>query len=323
MGLTNNEIEIRNWVEFGCSALSLICSFLTIFVIAYMRQWNGYLLLIVNMVFFQIIYDVNFLLGVYPSYQACVVWNFLDVLGGLSVSFWTNVLSFVVMYIVISIKSFDIFGNYPYFCIFTILIPFALAVASLLVIIPASTDDDKPFNYCVYDGSKFALILSYIYYWSRIASILFNIIAFAYIIWRVKLLKMVVGDEEEVMTQPLSINTPTMVPSYNHRVSLKNSSSLLAISNGSGNNNHSGGGTADNTINTPRLYSVDQQRLAIRTLTSRIKYYPIAQVIVRSGAIWNEYDDYKYSCFASAMWNAITGPTLGIFCFFIFLVSFF
>jgi hypothetical protein len=296
MALTNHEIYIRNWTEFGVAWCSLIASLLTIFVIIYMRQWNGYLLLIVSMVFFQIVYDVNFLLGVYPGFTACLAWNFLDVLGGLSLSFWTNILSYVVMYIVINIESFDIFGNYHYFCILTVVIPFILAVLAMTTIIPATEDDEKPFSFCVYDGSPFSLVLANIYYWSRIGSILFNIFAFFYITWRVKSLH-IISDDSSVshLAKTTSIET-------------RGHTSTLSLSQRHG------------TIGY-RTHSMEEQRIAIATLAARIKYYPIAQVISRSGAIWSEFRNYRYSSFTSEIMNAITGPTLGIFCFLIFLVS--
>jgi hypothetical protein len=200
------------------------------------------------------------------------------------------------MYIVINIKSFDIFGNYHYFCLFTVLIPFILAVLAMTVIVPAAEDDAKPFSSCVYNGSPFSLALANIYYWSRIGSILFNIFAFFYITWRVK--RLLIVDNSSSVSHFSAI------------------SSAKTTSTGTGHTS-----AFSSSRNRGRVHSVDYQNIAIATLTARIKYYPIAQVISRSGAIWNEYDEYKYSCFTSAMMNAVTGPILGIFCFLIFLVS--
>ena len=68
-------------------------------------KFNGYLLLILSMACCQILYDLNYMLGISNSYSGCLAWHFLDILGGLSVSMWTNILSFIIYYIVTFIKS--------------------------------------------------------------------------------------------------------------------------------------------------------------------------------------------------------------------------
>ena len=68
-------------------------------------KFNGYLLIILSMTCCQILYDLNYMIGITSTYDGCVAWHFLDFLGGLSVPLWTNILSFIVYYIVTYIKS--------------------------------------------------------------------------------------------------------------------------------------------------------------------------------------------------------------------------
>ena len=68
-------------------------------------KFNGYLLLILSMACCQILYDLNYILGISDTYSGCLTWHFLDMLGGLSVPLWTNILSFIIYYIVTFIKS--------------------------------------------------------------------------------------------------------------------------------------------------------------------------------------------------------------------------
>jgi hypothetical protein len=109
-------------------------------------------------------------------------------------------------------------------------------VLSLFVIVPPGTNDDKPYAYCVYNNSELATILSYIYYWSPLASIIFNIFAFIYILWRVKQLKMI-GDD--VVHQPpisAGITTPptTIISSYQHRTSSMKNTAIASTSSSIG-----------------------------------------------------------------------------------------
>lgn len=278
--LTNGEIYVRNWTEFGVALASLIATLLQIATIFRMRAWNGYILLICSMCVFQILYDINFLLGVAPGYSACMTWNFLDVLGGLSVSFWTNCISFVIMVTVVKIKSFNVFQHYWKFCLYAIFFPFIIAILSLFVIVPAGQDDDKPFNFCAFDNSKLSDAVAGIYYWGRILAIIVNVVVFVFISCRVTNMHLKV-----TLQTPMSEST------------------------------------ANGSLPSRRISrSIEQQNLAIATLVSRLKYYPIAQVLSRSGALWNGFENYRYSNFSSSMMNAVTGPSLGMMCFVIFLV---
>lgn len=253
MSPTTGQIELSNWVEFGVAAGSFFCSLLTLIIIYYLRSWNGYLLLISTMVFFQMLYDVNYLLGVVAGYQACQAWNILDVLGGLAVSFWSNVISFVVLFVVVKVKSLDIFASYFKFSLFATLIPLVLSILVFFVIIRADADDDLPFLFCVYDTTALATFVSETYYWGRLASIGFNIAVFIFM--NAKIRKM------------------------NYAVNASNNSNIISENRVTTVNNpitSFSSATATSSIATPpQVISVDQKNMAVMTLISRIKYYPI------------------------------------------------
>lgn len=103
--MTLYQTNVVNWLQFSIALLSLCCSIMTLFLIYYMRIRNGYFLLITSMTIFQLIYDFNFTLAVIKGYENCVAWHFLDYLGGLSFSFWSNIVSYVALYIVVKIRS--------------------------------------------------------------------------------------------------------------------------------------------------------------------------------------------------------------------------
>jgi hypothetical protein len=227
----------------------------------------------------QVFYDVNYILGAVPGYVACATWNFLDILGGLSVTLWTNIISFIVMFVVMKIRSFNIFRNYKYFFVIAFICPLVLAILVLTVLEPASDDDDLPFTSCTYRPTALASALREIYYWGRLASIIFNFIVFGYTSLRVR-----------QMTHMKSVSTT-------------HPSTAM-------------GGGRDSSVNV-----MEHQTLAVFSLVSRMKYYPLAQAILRSGAAWNEFDDYRYDSFASNMMAAVCSPSTGIAYFVIFLVS--
>jgi len=77
-------------------------------------KFNGYLLLITSIAICQCLYDINYILGITNSYSGCLTWHFLDMLGGISVTVWTNVLSLVIYYVVTYIRSVVITLTFTY-----------------------------------------------------------------------------------------------------------------------------------------------------------------------------------------------------------------
>jgi len=260
------------WIGFGVATASFICTILTLLVIKQMKKWNGYLLLISTMTAFQLLYDINYMLGVCPGYVPCIIWHFLDILGGLGNSYTSNVISFTVIFVVYQIRSFDIFGNFYYILFIVGFIPllFAIFNASTLV---HQVDDDAPYIYCQVDHSNLSKTTTEFYYWTRVASILFNFLAFVYISFKVRKMK----------------STVIHSPSHDTQESMNSA-------------------------------ATDNQMAAVAMLVSRLKYYPLAQALCRSGAAWNEWQRSATYNPASTMMAATTAPLAGVLYFIIFMV---
>ena len=75
------------------------------FIIKNQTKFNGYLLIIVCLTCCQALYDIGYILAVVYEYNICVLYHFLDVVGGLGVTLWTNILSFIIYYVVTYIRS--------------------------------------------------------------------------------------------------------------------------------------------------------------------------------------------------------------------------
>ena len=274
-------IYIRDWLEFSVALLSLNCSLLTLCIIKYMKNWNGNILLISTLTTFQILYDINFLFGISNSYDTCVLWNFLDILGGLGTSFTTNVIAFTLVYVTVRIRSINIIQNYFYFLIFIFIIPLVFAILTFFVIIPASRDDDKPFTTCVYNETTLAHTIQNFYYWSRLVSIILNFLAFWYISYKIRRL------------------------GFQKALEISRSASFSSGKSGDG----------------PPMTLSEQQILAVQVLAMRMRLYPLAQAICRSGSAWDEFNNYQYSNNTSSLMASACSPLSGVFYMSIFLVS--
>jgi hypothetical protein len=279
MVASNYALYVRNWLQFSVALLSLSCSLLTLFIIKYMRIWNGNILLITMLTSFQVLYDINFMLAISDSFASCVIWNFLDVLGGLATSFTTNVMAFTAVYVTVRIRSINIFKAFPYFLIFIFVLPLVFAIMTFFVVIHASQDDDKPYTVCVYNESSLAWIIADFYYWARLVSIFLNFLAFWYMTYKIRRLGFLKSLE-------ISRHASVALSKDNH---------ILTLS--------------------------EQQMIAVQILAERMRFYPLVQTLCRSGAAWNEYNNYQYSDNASTLMAAACSPLSGFFYMIIFLVS--
>ena len=79
-----------------------------------MKKWNGYLAIITTLCYCQIIYDLSFSLHISADDDNFLIalWNSLQFFGGISVSIWTNILAFVILRVVVNMKSTDILKNF-------------------------------------------------------------------------------------------------------------------------------------------------------------------------------------------------------------------
>ncbi len=100
-------MENINTIEYiagGCSlvvsAVSLTLSAITLYLIAKIGRWNGFIMMVTSMTISQIIYDCCFALE-FPSTAVFEANIFISTFGGVSVTLWTNVMSGVVVYMVL------------------------------------------------------------------------------------------------------------------------------------------------------------------------------------------------------------------------------
>jgi hypothetical protein len=106
-------------ILFGMTIISVYCSSMLLYIVSGMPKWNGYLVLVFSMTVCELIYDSTFflMLGYHNRYVFHVI-SFLFGFGGLSVAFWSNILSGILLYLVTVFTPMDIWKHYwKFFCI--------------------------------------------------------------------------------------------------------------------------------------------------------------------------------------------------------------
>ncbi len=300
------EVNTDNWILFAFAALSWLCSVLNLVIIKKMGMWNGYILLITSMATFQLFYDTSFMMRVIPGYAPCIAWHMMGNVGGLGSSFWTNVMCFVVLYVLLRARSISIFRLYPYFFLFAGAIPIAFSITSYFALTHTNDDDDgdRGYLYCTFKYNSLGNFVNDFYYWGRIVSIVFNFVAFVFA-W-IRLHRMGVQ--------------PYYLPGIETGASIT-TASITAVNTA---NNSVGEDGRPKPVTPPisvlRRHN-DPQHVALTVLVSRMKYYPFWQAICRFFSAWNEYEDYRYSTPAISALASMSGPSLGVCMFIVFLVS--
>jgi hypothetical protein len=109
--------------------ISICCSFSTLFLIRSIGRWNGFISLVWSMTISQIIYDITFVL-IFPSEVLFYSNIFVSTFGGTSVTFWTNVMSGVVLYMVFTRTPVDTFKYYWTFFFCCVVLPLVYATVS-------------------------------------------------------------------------------------------------------------------------------------------------------------------------------------------------
>lgn len=160
------------WISYVVSAISLVCTLTNLWLIHIMKKWNGFLAVITSMCCCQIVYDVSFALHISANdgSTAIAVWAALQFFGGISVSVWTNILAFVVLRVVVSLKSTDIMKNF-YLLTAIAMIP-SLLTGFLILGMQLSDRRDR-----------FAAVEGF-YYWARIGSIAINFIIHGIVMYK-------------------------------------------------------------------------------------------------------------------------------------------
>lgn len=154
-------------LQIFLAIVSILCSWVTILVIYKMKRFNGLLLLIANLAFSQSMYDLSILMQVGTG-NVVVAYYALRTFFGLTTTFLTNVISFIVLYLVFWIKVFDVTK-----LLYKLLL--IIAIPSLIITI---IDVDATVNYgAPTDVNLFNGITS-TYFWLRIASICVNVVIY-------------------------------------------------------------------------------------------------------------------------------------------------
>ena len=99
--------------------ISFSCSVLTILLIVDMCKWNGYMLLIFNLSSCQCLADISFFIFSYSLYSTAKnvrpIKVFLFTFGCVSVSMWTNVISYMLYNVVVYQKNVNILTHFNRF----------------------------------------------------------------------------------------------------------------------------------------------------------------------------------------------------------------
>lgn len=142
-------------------SIGILSSLLTLWIIFRMGRINGYIKLLLILTISQLLYDISIVLVIWKLLIISYIYLALRSISGLCVTFITNVLSFVVVYTVYTSKVIDLAKNIRYILLF-IFVP--SIVYGILVPYAIFNFSDSNVN-----------IISSIYYWTRVASIIFNI----------------------------------------------------------------------------------------------------------------------------------------------------
>ncbi len=157
--------NIGIYLQISFAFLSLLCALLTLYIIKILNKWNGYLLLIVNLTIAQSIYDLSIILDVYRPIHLLSV--FLRASSGIAGSLFTLQITYVVIYVVIHLKSIDV--QKYYFTVLTIVL-----VPSFIVAFFETYQKTENFF-----GDP-------LYYYARIIEILFNILLYMYLVYAIQ-----------------------------------------------------------------------------------------------------------------------------------------
>jgi hypothetical protein len=189
MSFTDFQQHVVNMLSFSFGLLGFCCSATTLLLIYNIKKWNGYLVILTSMTICQVLYDMNYVLRIVEQPVSCYVVMFLDILGGLGVSFWTNILAFAITYTVISCSSINIFKYYPWFSVFGTLVPFLAAVYTVGYP-PVLSVTSNGQNSCHYGSSSAASAAYLIYYWGRLLSVIFTFLCCGITIWKIRRMRL-------------------------------------------------------------------------------------------------------------------------------------
>ena len=149
------------------ATLSSLCAILTLYLLWDLGKWTGFAGLVCALTLSQLVYDVGFYVkpAAVATGQTSFAYYMLQITGGLATTLLTNVMSYIVVVIAMSLRSYNIKSNFASI----------LSVVGILSIVPAmlaSMGDSMQL------GSKslpvFNAVVLYYYPVVRVLSILFN-----------------------------------------------------------------------------------------------------------------------------------------------------
>jgi len=151
-------------------SIGVACSLLTLWILARMMRWNGYIKLILLLTVSQFVYDVSIVMVVFPGREVEFAYIALRSMSGLWATFVTNVLSFVVVYTVWTMQAINVSEHFRKI-FFLVVIP----AACYGVVVPVA--------YFSFSDLEFEIVSS-VYYWIRVVSIVFNIGSYAVLVYK-------------------------------------------------------------------------------------------------------------------------------------------
>jgi hypothetical protein len=153
-------------------AIGVICSLLSVWVLMRRNRWNGYNRLIMMLSFSQLVYDISVVMVAFPGEFNELLYIALRTTSGLWATFVTNVLSTVIVYTAWTLKSYDVRKNIQSILA---LVTVPSTICGVLVSITLHFFPGHPFD-----------VVSNIYFWARIASIVYNILCYIILVIKLK-----------------------------------------------------------------------------------------------------------------------------------------
>jgi hypothetical protein len=163
-------MDVAKAILITGGSLGLLCSILTLWIIHRMKRINGYLKLIIALTVSQLCYDCSIVLVLCSWSPIVFLYLAIRSMSGLWATFVTNILSFVVLYTVWTSRVIDLAKNISY------IVPTLFLPATLYGII-------APYV-IFYSSDSVSLIVTSVYYWIRVASIIFNICSYFAMVYK-------------------------------------------------------------------------------------------------------------------------------------------
>ena len=164
------------------ASISTVCTVLTLWLLHDINRWTGFAGLVYALTLSQLIYDVGFFVKpVLSATSNAPIFAFylLQITGGLATTLFTNVISYIVVVISFSLRSYDIKKNFASI----------VACVSVLSVVPAllaALGETEALGNSSRAVSSFAVL--YYYAIARVLSIVFNF--FCYILLGFRLRRM-------------------------------------------------------------------------------------------------------------------------------------